>query len=117
MNPEQNGTQRGFSEHYGTNGTVRPTGDYGHTSVVHGSNSIHINHPGSTQNKSETVPVEQRGYAQKGTLPTQDGYPKTEAPHEQRGFAQPDVPSGNRTRAEDKSSGKKGFFKDLFGRK
>lgn len=117
VNPEQDGAQKGFSEHYGTNGTVRPTGDYGHTSVVHGSNSIHINHTGSTQNKSETVPVEQRGYAQKGTLPTQDGYPKTEAPHEQRGFAQPDVPSGNRTRAEDKSSGKKGFFKDLFGRK
>lgn len=117
VNSEQDGAQKGFSEHYGTNGTVRSIGDYRHTPVVHGSKSNNTNYPGVTQNKAETVPVEQSGYAQNGTLPTQDGYPRTEAPSEPRGFSQPDVHSGNRTRAEDKSSGKKGFFKDLFGRK
>ena len=117
VDPEQDRAQKGFSEPYGTNGAVRPTGDYGHTPVVHGSKSKNTNYSGATQDEAETVPVEQSGYAQKGTPATQDDYPKTEAPSERRGFSQPDVPSGNRTRAEDKSSGKKGFFKDLFGRK
>lgn len=117
VDPEQDRVQQGFSEPYGTNEAVRPTGDYGHTPVVHGSKSKNISYPSAIQDKTETMSVEQSGHAQKSIPPAQDGYPKTEAPYERKGFSQPDVPSGNRSRAEDKSSGKKGFFKDLFGRK
>lgn len=118
VDPEQDRVQKGFSEPYGTNeATAKPTGEYVHTPVVHGSKSKNVNQPGATQGKTGAVPVVQSGFAQDGTPSVQDCRSKAEAPSERRGFSQPDVPPKTQTRAEEKSSGKKGFFKDLFGRK